>query len=140
MKARKLFNIYGYKGGNFGGTVYDADHIAPALNTMGGGNRQPMIITACAVRKRDGQTLEISDREYANSITTIQKDSMVSEMSDSHMRIRRLTPRECWRLMAFDDESFDKARKVNSDTQLYKQAGNSIVVTVLEAIFKEMLP
>lgn len=55
------------------------------------------------------------------------------------VRIRKLTPRECWRLMGFSDEDFDKARKVNSDSQLYKQAGNSIVVQVLEAIFREML-
>lgn len=54
-------------------------------------------------------------------------------------RIRKLTPKECWRLMGFDDEDFEKAQKVNSDTQLYKQAGNSIVVDVLVDIFKEML-
>lgn len=52
--------------------------------------------------------------------------------------IRRLTPKETWRLMGFDDADFEKAKKVNSDTQLYKQAGNSIVVNVLEAIFKKM--
>lgn len=52
---------------------------------------------------------------------------------------RRLTPREYWRLMGFTDEDFDKASAVNSNTQLYKQAGNSIVVNVLMAIFKEML-
>ena len=57
----------------------------------------------------------------------------------SEVRIRKLTPKECWRLMGFDDEDFDKAKEVNSDTQLYKQAGNSIVVNVLEAIFREML-
>lgn len=54
------------------------------------------------------------------------------------MRIRRLTPRECWRLMDFSDEDFDKAKSVNSDSQLYKQAGNSIVVNVLVAIFGQM--
>lgn len=54
-------------------------------------------------------------------------------------RIRKLTPKECWRLMGFDDADFDKAAKVNSNTQLYKQAGNSIVVNVLEAILKELL-
>lgn len=54
--------------------------------------------------------------------------------------IRRLTPRECWRLQAFDDDSFDRAKKAGmSDTQLYKQAGNSICVAVLEAIFKQLL-
>ena len=55
------------------------------------------------------------------------------------LRIRKLTPKECWRLMGFDDEDFGKAEKVNSNTQLYKQAGNSIVVNVLEKIFKNLL-
>jgi DNA (cytosine-5)-methyltransferase 1 len=54
-------------------------------------------------------------------------------------RIRRLTPRECFRLQGFSDELFDRASAVNSDAQLYKQAGNSIVVQVLEAIFRELL-
>lgn len=53
-------------------------------------------------------------------------------------RIRKLTPLECWRLMGFDDEYFYKAEKVNSNTQLYKQAGNSIVVSVIEAIFESL--
>jgi DNA (cytosine-5)-methyltransferase 1 len=55
------------------------------------------------------------------------------------VRIRKLTPREYWRLMGFSDEDFDKAHEVNSNSQLYKQAGNSIVVNVLMAIFGEML-
>jgi len=54
-------------------------------------------------------------------------------------RIRKLTPKECWRLMGFTDEDFHKAEKVNSNTQLYKQAGNSIAVLVLESIFKQMM-
>ena len=54
-------------------------------------------------------------------------------------RIRKLTPKECWRLMGFDDNSFERAEKVNSNTQLYKQAGNSIVVNVLEAIIKNLI-
>ena len=55
------------------------------------------------------------------------------------IRIRKLTPRECWRLMGFTDEDFDKAEAVNSNTQLYKQAGNSIVVPVLEGICRELM-
>lgn len=54
-------------------------------------------------------------------------------------RIRKLTPKECWRLMGFDDADFRKAEQVNSNTQLYKQAGNSIVVNVLEGILKNLL-
>ena len=53
--------------------------------------------------------------------------------------IRKLTPRECWRLMGFSDGDFNQAEKVNSNTQLYKQAGNSIVVNVLQAILSNLL-
>ena len=80
------------------------------------------------------QHIEVSDREHANTITTVQKDSLVT----NGLRIRKLTPKECWRLMGFDDEDFEKAAQVNSASQLYKQAGNSIVVNVLEAIFKNL--
>ena len=55
------------------------------------------------------------------------------------IRIRKLTPKECWRLMSFDDSDYEKAAQVVSATQLYKQAGNSICVNVLCAIFREML-
>lgn len=54
------------------------------------------------------------------------------------VRIRKLTPLECFRLMGFDDEDFHKAEKVNSNTQLYKQAGNSIVVDVIEEIYEQL--
>lgn len=55
-----------------------------------------------------------------------------------NFRIRKLTPKECWRLMGIDDECFDKAQQVNSNSQLYKQAGNGIVVDVLYYIFKQL--
>ena len=54
-------------------------------------------------------------------------------------RIRKLTPLECWLLMDFTEADFRKAEEVNSNTQLYKQAGNSIVKAVLMAIFKQMM-
>lgn len=54
------------------------------------------------------------------------------------IRIRKLTPRECWRLMDFTDEDYDRAAQVNSATQLYKQAGNSIVKNVLVAVFGQL--
>ena len=52
--------------------------------------------------------------------------------------IRKLTPRECWRLQGFPDELFDKAQEVNSNSQLYKQAGNSVTVNVIEEIAKRL--
>lgn len=53
--------------------------------------------------------------------------------------VRKLTPKECWRLMGWQDEQLEKAQAVNSNSQLYKQAGNGIVIQVLEQIFKELL-
>lgn len=53
-------------------------------------------------------------------------------------RIRRLTPKECFRLQGFPDEYFDRARQVNSDSQLYKQAGNSVTVNVIYEIAKRL--
>ena len=73
--------------------------------------------------------------QQANTLLTSDEQGVVTK----ELRIRKLTPRECWRLMGFDDEAFEKAREVNSDTQLYKQAGNSIVVDVLEAILTNLL-
>lgn len=74
-------------------------------------------------------------KEMIQTLTTFQDKGVV--MND--LRIRKLTPKECWRLMGFDDEDFEKASQVNSNAQLYKQAGNSIVVNVLMAIFNELL-
>lgn len=65
---------------------------------------------------------------------------MIGDSKMNNLKIRKLTPKECFRLMGFDDEDFYKAEAVNSNTQLYKQAGNSIVVDVLEAIFTNLKP
>lgn len=78
-----------------------------------------------------------------NGITTClhtQSNNLLQKIKeDDSLKIRKLTPRECWRLMGFDDEDFNKAQEVNSNTQLYKQAGNSIVVNVLEKILINLL-
>ena len=62
----------------------------------------------------------------------------ISSNCSKQYRIRKLTPRECGRLMGVSDEDIDKMAAVNSNTQLYKQFGNSIVVDVLCAIFKKL--
>lgn len=59
-------------------------------------------------------------------------------MTNCKYRIRKLTPRECGRLMGVSDEDIDKMAAVNSNTQLYKQFGNSIVVDVMCAMFKKL--
>lgn len=72
--------------------------------------------------------------------TTSSSAVLISEDGNHLMKIRKLTPLECWRLMGFEDEDYNKAKAVGiSDTQLYRQAGNSIVVNVLERIFNNLL-
>ena len=80
------------------------------------------------------QHLEINENGTSNCLTTIQKDNLV--VTD---KIRRLTPLECFRLQGFSDESFFKAKSVCSDTQLYRQAGNSITVNVIQKVIKNMI-
>ena len=70
----------------------------------------------------------------ANTLLTGESQGVVG----SDFRIRKLTPRECWRLQGFPDWAFDKAQEVNSNSQLYKQAGNSVTVNVIAAIAKEL--
>ena len=98
--------------------VYNKSGLSPTLNTMQGGNRQPMVVDEVVMNERECKS---DDDE--------QK---------TRYRIRKLTCREVWRLMGFSDEDFEKAQAVNSNSQLYKQAGNSIVKDVLMAIFRQM--
>jgi DNA (cytosine-5)-methyltransferase 1 len=88
-----------------------------------------------SVSKQPYQQNRVYDIESVNpSLTTIWNGANLVNTK----RIRRLTPLECWRLQGFTDEQFYKAQKVNSDTQLYKQAGNSITVNVLVELFKKI--
>ena len=73
-------------------------------------------------------------KNIANTLLTSDEQGVV--LSD--YKIRKLTPRECWRLQGFPDWAFDKAQKVNSNSQLYKQAGNSVTVNVIEEIAKKL--
>ena len=87
------------------------------------------------------QRLEVNTNNVSNTLTTVQKDNYVLDVNDlSQLKIRKLTPKECWRLMSFTDSDIEKCISIGiSNTQLYKQAGNSIVVSILEGIFKNLL-
>lgn len=153
IEAIEIANLCksGVKGYNeMNGRIYDADGASPTIRANSGGHNEIKILEplTCAMRGRNPnnpsdrtagintqQRLEIGGA-VANTLTTVQKDCLVYEPP---IRVRKLTPRETWRLMGFADADFDKAQKYVSNSQLYKQAGNSIVVDVLMAIFKEML-
>ena len=74
-------------------------------------------------------------KQIANTLLTGEEQCVV--MND--FRIRKLTPKECWRLQGFPDWAFERAAKVNSNSQLYKQAGNSVTVNVIAAIARRLV-
>lgn len=95
--------------------------------------------TCCAVLTPDREEKRQNGRRIKEpgepSFTLTAQDRHGVALLDENIRIRRLTPRECWRLQGFPDEYFDKARAAGiSDTQLYKQAGNGVTVNVARAI------
>ena len=134
IQLGNIGNINQYGGNPQTGRVYSSEGISPTLSTMQGGNRQPKILESLPQNFDKNQyNLEIDPQintKYGKSF---------KNLIDSGYIVRKITPRECWRLMGFSDEDFNKAKGVGiSDTQLYKQAGNSIVVNVLEEIFKNI--
>lgn len=148
IKEKRLFNIYGDFGTGWAGNVWDSDYIAPTLKTMQGGGQQPMVIANkrlnSLIEKTDFQEGKVLDLDLYNQSTSEELSSTLSDPCHNTnrlfdgMRIRKLTPLECWRLMGQADEMFYKAKAVNSDSQLYKQAGNSIVVDVLYYLMKNV--
>ena len=107
------------------GNVYDKNNVCQSLMAcMGtGGNNQPLI----SVEK------DIGDKDMEE-----EKTEEVQENKKPKYAIRKLTPKECYRLMNFSDEDFSKAENIISNSQLYKTAGNSIVRSVLCAIFSQL--
>lgn len=131
------------------GRVYSDDGLSPTLNTMQGGGREPKVMVKEATKNgydiaTVGDSINIAQPNsktrrgrvghgVANTLVTGSEQATLT----SDYRIRKLTPRECWRLQAFPDELFDKAQATGmSDSQLYKQAGNSVTVNVIEYIAK----
>lgn len=135
------------------GRIYDTDGIAPALNCMEGGNRQPFIVDSNKVNcinlyDENGKERPQQDRIYSPNGIMPTLTSQIGGRNNVAIpvltppitggRIRKLTPRECFRLQGWGDEYFDRAAAVNSDTQLYKQAGNGMTVNVVYEIGKRM--
>ena len=132
IQLGNLKNTESFGGNPQTGRVYSPDGISPCLNTMQGGGLEPKILQKAHGFNKGGIKENIVP---ALTKSSWQENNFLSD----NMRIRKLTPLECWRLMGFRDMDYYAAKSVGiSDAQLYKQAGNSIVVTVLEAIFKNL--
>ena len=132
------------------GVVYETDGIAPTIRAYQGGGLEPKIRVKEATSQgyaeaQIGDSVNLSHpnsktrrgrvgKQIANTLLTGESQEVI----EPDFRIRKLTPRECWRLQGFPDWTFDKAQEVNSNSQLYKQAGNSVTVNVIAAIAKEL--
>jgi len=132
------------------GVVYETDGIAPTIRAYQGGGLEPKIrvkeATAQGYAEAEiGDSVNLSHpnsktrrgrvgKQIANTLLTGESQGVI----EPDFSIRKLTPRECWRLQGFPDWAFDKAQEVNSNSQLYKQAGNSVTVNVIAAIAKEL--
>lgn len=146
-----LIQTSSYGGNPHRGRVYSLKGISPSLNCMGGGGREPKIRIKEATKKgyaeaTIGDSVNISHpnsktrrgrvgKQIANTLLTGEEQCVVM----NNFRIRKLTPKECWRLQGFPDWAFERAAKVNSNSQLYKQAGNSVTVNVIEAIARRLV-
>lgn len=192
LESKRLFGVFDTdKSKHQAGSVWDSNGLAPTLDTMQGGYRQPCVLEDS--KKGNVDTLLVDDtqgfesepriyKEYSPALRSsrqglkiIQVCNLVTMNGDykgsfdnpqrgrvysikgvcpalncmqggglepkilEGLRIRKLTPKECWRLMGFDDEDIDKCIAAGlSNSQLYKQAGNSIVVNVIKEIFKSL--
>lgn len=137
------------------GRIYSQEGCSPALNTCGGGGLEPKILQESPVPELVGGIGKINfGKQYrqGNRVYSSKKTAMClmaqpvgnaggfSYLYNVGYRIRKLTPKECWRLMGFKDNDFQKAKDAGvSNSQLYKQAGNSMVTNCLFYIFKNLL-
>lgn len=131
-------------GGRQAERVYDGNKISRTLIGQGGGlGAKTGLYTFVDINKKGSvQTTDTARallaRYHKGQPNRPAKCSGILE-SDEPIRIRRLTPRECFRLQGFTDEQFDRAAAVNSETQLYKQAGNAVTVNVVAEIGRHIV-
>lgn len=113
-------------GWHFEQNIFDVEGLARTLKAGGGSGNIPKIVQKPRGFNNGGEH-EVAPTLSSNSWHE-------NNLLKSGIRIRKLTPRECWRLQGFPDWAFDKAQEVNSNSQLYKQAGNSVTVPVIYEI------
>lgn len=139
-------------GNGMNGSVYSEEGLSPTLTTNKGEGNKVAIKQATKQGYIECEVGGVADLSYPDSKTRrgrVQDNGNISPTItatetgickiESPIRIRKLTPKECFRLMGFSDKDFDAAQKAGvSNSQLYKQAGNSIVVDVLYYIYVEL--
>lgn len=139
----KILKIGG--GTTQGNRVYSTKGLSCTLSANGGGRGAKTglyaipILTPDRVKKRQNGRRYKTDGEPMFTLTAQDRHGVIIGNNRRYFRIRRLTPKECWRLQGFPDWAFEKAKEVGtSDAQLYKQAGNAVTVNVIQAIGQEL--
>ena len=126
-------------------TTFNPYYIVPIKtggNMLRGGKQLNETIEINIDKFKKGKVLnmDLYNRKVNEELSqTLTEPHHNSQRLFDGFRIRKLTPKECFRLMGFDDKDYEKASAVNSNTQLYKQTGNSIVVPIMEGIIKNLL-
>lgn len=111
--------------------------VVPTLRAQSHGNEPKVsipVLTPDRENKRQNGRRFKTNGEPMFTLTAQDRHGVMTES----LKIRKITPRECWRLQGFPDWAFDKAQEVNSKTQLYKQAGNSVTVNVIKVIAERL--
>lgn len=119
------------------GRIYDPNGCSPTLNTCGGGSHEPKILQVGNVNP-SGKGMNGNVFLEDGLAPTLTTNKGEGNKILTGIRIRKLTPKETFRLMGFPDSAYEAASKVVSDSQLYKQSGNSIVVDVIYYIMIEL--
>lgn len=141
---RPIGNVNPSKRG-MNGQVHQAENgLAPTLSTNKGEGSKiaycPILNPDRVKTRQNGRRLK-EDGEEMFTLTAQDRHGIVmyeKDVIEKNYVVRKLTPKECWRLQAFPDWAYEKAASVNSMTQLYKQAGNAVTVTVAEAILRKL--
>ncbi|MFH0334544.1 DNA (cytosine-5-)-methyltransferase [Clostridium perfringens] len=135
-KVERLGGIFDKNGKiHQAGSIYNRDCLSPTITTCEGGYRQPIGKLEC----EGWHDIETRVHSYSGIAPTMETRNRSKWLDEKNLKIRKLTPLECWRLMGFDDEDFYHTKELGlSDSSLYKLAGNSIVVNCLYYIFKEV--
>lgn len=126
--------------------VLDTDYCVPSFTCMGGGGKTPKIIMNKKLMEilrenelgEDVKALDLYNKKEQDNLHTLMLPNHNSIALWNGYAVRKLTPRECFRLMGVRDEDFDKIKDKFSDSTLYHLAGDSIVTTVLMAVLAPM--
>lgn len=144
-------DVKGNLGGSYepGGRVYGVDGVSPTISASDFKGpklvyeeevpQSPIMVGMLDMKGNDAIRRVYDSGGCDPTLTTMGGGNTEPKIVEQESRIRKLTPRECWRLQAFPDSAFDKAQAAGvSNSQLYKQAGNAVTVTAVHTLLERL--